>query len=81
MLATGPGVPSAANHFVGGRRGCGDDQGIVWREVSPLVVLTHEYSGYVGTIVLVPDIQSIIDDMIRYYLKFLEKRLYTIFFD
>ena len=44
-------------------------------------VLTHGDSGYIGIIVLVFDVQSDLDDVIRYYLQFLEKRLYTVFFD
>ena len=33
-------------------------------------VLTHGDSGYIGIIVLVFDVQSDLDDVIRYYLHF-----------
>ena len=44
-----------------------------------LAALTHGYSGYVGIIVMIFDVQSHLDDVIGYYLQFLEKRFHTFF--
>ena len=46
-----------------------------------LAVLTHGHSGYVGIIVLIFNVQSNLDNVIRYYLQFLEKHMYMVFFN
>ena len=42
---------------------------------------THGHSGHIEIMVLIFDIQSNLEDVIRYYLQFLEKRLYVVFFE